>query len=181
MRSCWPVWAACTITALAACQAPPRVIATGPFPVAGAAQRRFDGPSRPQDAVWSFTVTGAACEAKASGPSIGLALRVAGDRSLHMTLSSSPRALLALRGGAAATIAFAGPEGAWTLTGRRGGGRAVSVSLPLDETSVSHARTVLGGGQVKLAGGETPPLLTIPDAGVAGRDWFGCIRSRLAG
>ena len=43
------------------------------------------------------------------------------------------------------------------------------------------ARTVLGGGQVKLASGEAAPLLSIPDAGVAGRDWFGCIRSKLAG
>ncbi len=169
------------MAALAGCQAPPRVIATGPFPGAGAAQRRIEGPARPQEAVWSFTVTGAACEARASGPSIGLSLRVAGDRSLHMTLSGSPRAPTAVRGGGTASIAFAGPEGAWTLAGRRGTGRAVLVSLPLDETSVSQARTVLGGGQVKLASGEAAPLLSIPDAGVAGRDWFGCIRSKLAG
>lgn len=111
---------------------------------------------------------------------MGLALRVAGDRSLRMTLSGSPRAPTALRGGTAA-LAFVGPEGAWTLAGRRGTGQAVLVSLPLDESSVSQARTVLGGGQVKLAGNDAAPMLAIPDAGVAGRDWFGCIRSKLAG
>lgn len=173
-------WAACAMAVLSGCQAPPRVVATGPFPIAGAAQRRFDGPFRPQEAVWSFTVTGAACEARASGPSVGLALRVASDRSLRLTLSGS-RALTAVRSGGAASIAFVGPEGAWTLAGRRGTGRAVLVSLPLDETSINQARTVLGGGQVKLAGVETASLLAIPDAGVAGRDWFGCIRSKLAG
>lgn len=173
------VWAACVL-ALAGCQAAPRVIATGPFPGAGAAQRRPDGQTRPQEAAWSFTVTGAACEARASGRSVGLALRVAGDRSLLMTLSGSPRAPRAVRGGTA-SIAFVGPEGAWTLAGRRGTGQAVLISLPLDETSVGQARTVLGGGQVKLAGDDAAPLLAIPDAGVAGRDWFGCIRSKLSG
>lgn len=172
------VWAACAMTVLAACQAPPRVIATGPFPGAGTAQRRPEGQARPQQAAWSFTVTGAACEAKASGRSAALALRVAGDRSLRLTLSGSPRASRAAPG-EASSIAFAGAEGTWTLAGRRGTG-AIVVSLPLDETSVAHARTVLAGGQLKLAA-EAAPLLTIPDAGVAGRDWLGCVHSKLAG
>ena len=168
------------MTVLAACQAPPRVVATGPFPGAGTAQRRPDGQIRPQQAVWSFTVTGAACEAKASGRSAVLTLRVAGDRSLRLTLSGSPRPPRAAPGGAA-SIAFAGTDGAWTLAGRRGTGQEILVSLPLDETSVDQARTVLAGGQLKLANAEAATLLMIPDAGVAGRDWLGCIHSKLAG
>lgn len=174
------VWAALATIALAACQAPPRVVATGPFPGAGAAQRRPEGQGRPQQATWSFTVTGAACEAKAHGRSAGLALRVAGDRSLRLTVSGGPRAPRATPGGTE-SIAFAGAGGAWTLAGRRGTGQAILVSQPLDESSISQARTVLAGGQLKLANAEAAVLLVIPDAGIAGRDWLGCIQSKLAG
>ena len=178
---------ACLVLALTACQPQPRVIATGPFPPppglrpAQPARPRAEAPARQQDAVWSFTVTGNACEARAAGPDVSLALRVANDRALQLTLSTGARAPMPARGGALMQLAFAGAEGSWSLPARRGASQTVTVSLPLDETSVSRARTVLGGGTVRLSGREVVPPLAIPDAGVAGRDWFGCVRSKLSG
>ena len=176
---------ACVLLALAACQPAPRVIATGPFlplPSARPAPRpRVEAPARQQDATWSFTVTGSGCEARAVGPDVSLAVRVANDRSLQLTLASRSAASITGRAGASAQVAFAGNEGSWSLPARRGASQTVTVSLPLDETSVSRARTVLGGGTVRLSGREVVPPLAIPDAGVAGRDWCGCVRSKLAG
>lgn len=182
---------ACLVLVLAACQ-PPRVIATGPFPPAPAARlparprieaparQRLEAPIRQQSATWSFIVTGSTCEARAAGPDVSLALQVADDRALLFVLSISPRMRLPDRIEASAQVAFAGAEGSWTLPARRGAGRAVTVALPLDETSASQARSVLGGGTVRLAERDAVPALVLPDAGVAGRDWFGCVRSKLA-
>lgn len=176
---------ACLVLALAACQPAPRVIATGPFPPsAGArpsARPKVEPLDRQQDATWSFTVNGSACEARAAGPDVSLSLRASNDRTLRFILSTSQRAPLPGRAGSPAQVAFAGAEGSWSLPARHGAGRMMTVSLPLDETSVSQARFVLGGGAVRLAGRDAVPTLTIPDAGVAGRDWLGCVRSKLAG
>ena len=172
--------------ALAACQPAPRVIATGPFPPPAAARPpppprlRVEPPARQQDAAWSFTVAGAACEARAVGPDVRLAVRAA-DRTLQFTLSTGARASLPGRAGAVGQVAFAGGEGAWSLPVVRGVGRMATASLPLNEASADQARNVLGGGTIRLSGRDAPPPLVIPDAGIAGRDWFGCIRSKLAG
>lgn len=171
---------------LAACQRAPRVIATGPFPPPAPARPpaprpRVEPPARQQDAAWSFTVAGNACEARAIGPDVRLAMRATAERTLQFTLSTSARAPLPGRAGAVGQIAFAGGEGAWSLPVVRGAGRATTASLPLNEASVDQARNVLGGGTVRLAGREAPPPLLIPDAGIAGRDWLGCVLSKLAG
>ncbi len=184
--------------ALAACQRAPRVIATGPFPPPAGARRlplpppigarplplpplHIEPPAQQQDAAWSFTVAGNACEARVAGPDVWLAMRATADRTLQFTLSTSARAPLPGQAGAVGQVAFAGGGGAWSLPVVRGAGRSTTASLPLNEASVDQARNVLGGGTVRLAGREAPPPLLIPDAGIAGRDWLGCVLSKLAG
>ena len=176
------------LLAVTACQPAPRVIATGPFPppaggrpLSPPPRPRPEPPARQQDAAWSFTVTGGACEARAAGPDVRLAMRAAADRTLRFTLSTTSRAPLPDWAGVARQVAFAGGDGSWSLPAVRGAGRTTTVSLPLDEASAGQARSVLGGGTVRLSGREAPPPLLIPEAGIAGRDWFGCVRSKLAG
>lgn len=173
----------CLLLAAAGCQPAPRVIATGPFPPSTGrvgARARVEAPARQQDASWAFVVSGSACEATAAGQDVTLTLRVGNDRVLRLAVTTGARASLPGRAGMAVQVAFAGAEGSWTLPGRRTAGRGVALSLPLDETSVGQARAVLGGGAMRLVGRDSVPGLVVPDAGVAGRDWFGCVRSKLA-
>ena len=159
---------------LAGCQpaGPPIVLR----PPAGAARPRAEAPAtapaRPVEARWSFSVTVRGCEARATAPGASLALRTEAGGGVRLALSGGRR------GSDGTRLDFAGPEGEVSLPVRRAGALLVA-ELPADEASADRAGVLLGGGTLRLGGG--PALLTVPDAGVAGRDWLGCVRSRMGG
>lgn len=159
---------------LAACQPAPQPIVLRPPAVAlrPRAETPPPAPVRPAAAKWSFSVTVAGCEARAAAPGLSLVLRTEADRTLRVALSGASRASNEAR------LDFAGPDGEISLPVRRAGAVLAAV-LPADEASVDRAGVLLGGGTLRLGGG--PALLTVPDAGVAGRDWLGCVRSRMEG
>ena len=129
-------------------------------------------PARPASARWSFSVTVQGCEARATAPGVSLVLRTEADRTLRLAVSGARGASERAR------LDFSGPDGDVSLPLRRAGGLLVA-ELPADEASADRASVVLGGGTLRLGGG--PALLSVPDAGVAGRDWLGCVRSRMEG
>lgn len=128
-------------------------------------------PARPAPARWSFSVTVRGCEARAAAPGVSLVLRTEADRTLRLALSGARRVSDGAR------LEFAGSDGEVSLPLRRAGGALVA-ELPADEASAERVGVLLGGGTLRLGG---PALLILPDAGVAGRDWLGCVRSRMEG
>lgn len=129
-------------------------------------------PARPAPARWSFSVTVRGCEARATAPGVSLVLRTEADRTLRLALSGA-------RGASdRAKLEFAGPDGEVSLPVRRAGAALVA-EVPADGAAADRAGVLLGGGTLRLGGG--PALLTVPDAGVAGRDWLGCVRPRAEG
>lgn len=159
---------------LAACQPAPQPIVLRPpvAPPRTRAEAPPPAPARPAAAKWSFSVTVAGCEARAAAPGLSLVLRTEADRTLRVALSGARRASDGAR------LDFAGPDGEVSLPVRRAGAALVA-AFPADEASADRAGVLLGGGTLRLGGG--PALLTVPDAGVAGRDWLGCVRSRMEG
>ena len=159
---------------LAACRPAPQPIVLRPPAVAlrPRAEAPQPAPVRPAAAKWSFSVTVAGCEARAAAPGLSLVLRTEADRTLRVALSGARRT------SEGAKLDFAGPDGEVSLPVRRAGAVLVA-ELPADEASTDRVGVVLGGGTLRLGGG--PALLNVPDAGVAGRDWLGCVRSRMEG
>jgi hypothetical protein len=118
----------------------------------------------PVDGAWSFTAGASGCTAQ---------VRHA-EATLSVTAGPEPRLAWSLRGAArGGRIVFAGPEGGWTLRGTAAadGTRA---TIPLDAAGEARVQQLLGGGTASLPGTRLPPL-RIPDAGVSGREWFGCL------
>ncbi|HZH45769.1 MAG TPA: hypothetical protein VEY31_03965, partial [Roseococcus sp.] len=116
------------------------------------------------DGAWSFTAGATSCTAR---------VRHA-EATLSVTAGPEPRLAWTLRGAARGSrIVFAGPEGGWTLRGTAAadGTRA---TIPLDAAGEARVQQLLGGGTASLPGTRLPPL-RIPDAGVSGREWFGCL------
>lgn len=129
-------------------------------------------PVRPVDAAWSFSFGQGSCAASVAHPGAGI------------TITAGPGAVLALatRAGApvrwtATRVTFQGPGGSWGLRLRRAGSAEPGAAVPLNEATEGWVRALLTGGTLRLLSRDAAPLavLTVPDAGVAGRDWFGCV------
>ena len=155
---------------LAACQAP---VATVPAkaPVAVAAATPVQPPpERAPLARWSFRETQAGCLATLSNSQVSVTV-TAGP--LHaLSISMAPKPYLGTTS-TQASIAFRGRRG-WRLAAHAAGG-AVDASLSADPRGLDDLLALLGGGQLSArAAGTVLPDLTVPDSGVAGRDWYGC-------
>ena len=50
--------------------------------------------------------------------------------------------------------------------------------MPLDEETLANLRKLLEGGQLRFVDGDAPVTLLVPDAGVSGRDWIGCVSTK---
>lgn len=162
------------LLALAACQSAPPAPATAARPAARPARPAPPVPSR-VEGTWSFGVGGDRCTAQVSHREATLGITAGPGRTATLSLGAPGR-----RGTRAARIAFRGEDGAWEVQGRGGAGRVALATVALDETGEGRIRDLLGGGTVTVqAQGVEVPALAVPDAGVSGRDWFGCV-SRLA-
>ncbi|MFH5925317.1 hypothetical protein [Roseomonas xinghualingensis] len=156
---------------LAACQAAPtqaprRPVARAPSPPPAATPSEVEG-------AWSFRITGDRCIARVAHESMTLAVTAGPGGKASFSLTAPARSLPA---GRTVRIGFKGDGGNWLLPGRTDAQRAASASMTLDGTGEGRIRDLLGGGTVSVSGsGVSAPALSVPDAGVSGRDWYACV------
>ncbi|WP_156963768.1 hypothetical protein [Muricoccus aerilatus] len=160
-----------SLLTLAACQTPPP-----PAPVV--TPRVARAPARPLpsrvDGAWSFGVAGDRCTAQVAHKEATLGITAGPGKSVTFSAAAPSR-----RANGRARIVFRGEDGNWEAPAR-GTGRTALATLPLDERGEAYVRDLLGGGTATVQGpGVEMPALSVPDAGVSGRDWYGCV-SRLA-
>lgn len=166
-------WAVPLLVLLAGCQvAPPpsraSLVTLRETRHAAFQARRRGHPGGTAAVRWSFSTAAGECVARTSGPSRSPALTVRVDHEVR--LAATP-------GDGASRLAFSGPGGSWTLHAA-GRGRSATATLPLDEDAVALLLALLDGGQLKLEPGAHPATLLLPDAGVSGRDWIGCVNAK---
>ena len=117
---------------------------------------------------WQFSTSAGECVAEALGEARSPGISVHVDRSVHVTI---------IRRGYTAHFTFTGPGGSWSLhsTDR---GRDATITMPLNDATFSNLRKLLEGGQFRFVDGYSPVTLQIPDAGISGRDWIGCVSAK---
>jgi hypothetical protein len=134
-------------------------------------------PARPVlRAAWSFR----------SGPDACIALAKAGASNLQIAVRPEGliRLSLSLPGDSPArSVAhFSGPAGHWLMPATHTGPHEVLFLLARNETSLSRVLILLSGGMLDL---ETPsfdlPILSLPESGAEGQEWFACARSSVSG
>ncbi len=154
---------------LAACQVAP---SPAPRPVARA-PARVAPPPAPVDGAWSFSILADRCTARVAHRDMALAITAGPARRASFALSAPGRALPASR---ALRIGFTGDGGRWQLPARTDARRTATAGFALDNTGTARIQDLLGGGTLSAQGsGVAAPALVVPDAGVAGRDWYGCV------
>ncbi|NKC33298.1 hypothetical protein [Falsiroseomonas selenitidurans] len=151
---------------LAGCAAPPPAV---PPP---ASPRRATLPrpppaAPPVEAAWEFRVVSGTCTATLRHP----------DAVVEFAAGPAPMLRLAARGvaeGAARVtrLRFRGEAGAWSLVLRD----APATERRLDAAMAERLRALLAGGRLGLSRQDSQALaLGVPDSGVSGRAWFGCV------
>ncbi|HUN41963.1 MAG TPA: hypothetical protein VMU81_16885 [Acetobacteraceae bacterium] len=126
--------------------------------------------------VWGFDTTPKACtmSARASQASLLMIVRPEGPLRLVVSLPAPAPPHMAAH--------FAGPAGQWTIAGDGlASGQAVFY-LPRNETTLGRILMLLSGGTLELRA-DTPglPILSLPESGDAGREWFACARHSVTG
>lgn len=158
---------------LTSCQSappPPRPISRQPARPAPPAPSEVEG-------AWSFSVLGDRCNARVAHRQMTLAVTAGPGQQASFSLTAPGSGLPINR---PVRIDFRGDGGSWQLPGRTNRSRVASASSPLNDAGEARIRDLLGGGTVKASGsGVSAPALSVPDAGVSGRDWYGCL-ARLA-
>lgn len=158
---------------LAACETapPPRPVYRAPTrPAPPAAPSEVDG-------AWSFSVLGDRCNARVAHRQMTLAVVAGPGQRASFSLTAPGSGLPVNR---PVRIDFRGDGGNWQISGRTNRSRVATASASLNGATESRIRDLLGGGTVKASGSSvSAPALNVPDAGVSGRDWYGCL-ARLA-
>lgn len=155
---------------LSACQTPPP-----PAPRTGARAPARPAPPAPSEVegAWSFSVLGDRCTARVAHRQMTLGVTAGPGQTANYSLTAPGRGLPVNR---PVTIGFRGDGGNWQVPGRTSRSRAASASMPLNDTGEARIRDLLSGGTVTASGsGVSAPALSVPDAGVSGRDWYGCV------
>jgi len=156
---------------LAACQAAPtqaprRPVTRAPSPPPAATPSEVVG-------AWSFRIAGDRCIARVAHEDMTLAVTAGPSGKASFSVTAPGRSLPA---GRTVRLNFKGDGGSWQLPGRTDAQRAAAASMTLDGTGEGRIRDLLGGGTVSVSGsGVSAPVLTVPDAGVSGRDWYACV------
>jgi hypothetical protein len=132
-------------------------------------------PARPiLRAAWSFQ----------TGPDACIAFAKAGSASLQIAVRPEGliRLAVALPGYAPdkPVAHFSGPAGHWLIMGTQVRHREAVFTLGRDETSLSRILMLLSGGTLNL---EPPdddlPILSLPESGAEGQEWFVCARGSV--
>lgn len=122
-------------------------------------------------AAWSFQTGSDACVAvaKAGAASLQIAVRREGLIRLTLSLPGAPPPRPVAR--------FIGPAGRWVVQGSPAGRHDVLFTLGRNNTSLSRILMMLSGGVVSLEPpGEDSPILSLPESGPEGQQWFTCVR-----
>jgi hypothetical protein len=116
------------------------------------------------DGAWSFSIANGVCTASLVQDEATLTLAAGPGRDLSY----------AVRGGRRISqVAFRGAEGNWQ---QRFAGSETRVSRRLDAAGERRIRALLSGGTLRYSRpGSRVLSVSVPDAGVSGRDWFGCV------
>jgi hypothetical protein len=116
------------------------------------------------EAAWSFSIANGVCTASLVQDDATLTVAAGPGRDISHTT----------RGGARISqVAFRGTEGNWQL---RFPGTETRVTRRLDAAVERRIRSLLAGGTLRYSRpGARALAVTVPDAGVSGRDWFGCV------
>jgi hypothetical protein len=121
--------------------------------------------------VWSFQTTPDACVALAKAGAASLQILVRREGPIRLTIS--------LPGAAPSrpVARFSGAAGRWLIPGTHTGPHVELFTLDRNETSLSRILVLLSGGTLNLepASGDLP-ILSLPESGAEGRQWFACVR-----
>jgi hypothetical protein len=125
-------------------------------------------------AAWSFQTGPDACIALARAGSTSLKIAVRPEGLIRLTV--------ALPGDAPNKPAahFSGPAGHWLILGTHAGRREAAFTLGRDETSLSRILMLLSGGMLNLEPSDQEvPILSLPESGAEGQEWFACARGSV--
>ena len=125
---------------------------------------------------WSFHAGQDACTALArSGPaSLSIAIHPEGPIRLTLSLPRDPPEQFFVR--------FNGPAGRWQIDAGYKTHHTASFALPRTDLSLGRILTLLSGGLLTLEPpGDTLPILSLPESGNAGAQWFACAMHSVNG
>ncbi len=153
---------------------PPRPVAIAP------AVPHPPPPPEPVSASWSFSITQTACVARAVGREVSLTVNV-GIKKVEFVLAARVlHSKATTRTGTRGTLRFHGGAGSWTWPARVNAHRDLAGVLPANKTAANNVLVALEGGTLRTeAGHAVVPLLLVPAANVAGRDWFECVAAKI--
>lgn len=122
-------------------------------------------------AAWSFQTGPDACVAIAKAGATTLQIAVRREGLIRLTVSlpgDAPGKPIAR---------FSGAAGRWLLPGAHGGRREAVFTLARSETSLSQILVLLSGGTFSLEPSDPEvPILSLPESGAEGQQWFACVR-----
>jgi hypothetical protein len=131
---------------------------------------------RPVTASWAFHA-GDVCIATAGNPELSLEV-AASSSKFELTARVARRIAMPAR--AVTPIAFVGTSGSWTVTGHVVPGHRVIASRAMTDDEAGQILVLLEGGVVTTGTrADGLPKLRVPNGGVAGREWFECVRHQL--
>jgi hypothetical protein len=116
------------------------------------------------EAAWSFSIANGVCTASLVQDEATLTVAAGPGRDLSFVARGGRRI---------SRVAFRGAEGNWVLRFPGSEGR---VARRLDAVGERRIRALLAGGTLRYSRPGTRVLaVAVADAGVSGRDWFGCV------
>ena len=72
---------------------------------------------------------------------------------------------------------FSGPAGHWLILGSHGAHHEARITLVRGDIALCRILMLLSGGALTLEpAAEDEPILSLPESGANGRDWFACAR-----
>ncbi len=155
---------------------PPAPIAAAPPPPVIQSPK----PPAPVNASWSFSITQTACIARAVNREVSLTVNVGSDGKLEYVLSATALRSGAKRTGSRGRLRFHGSAGSLVWPARATAQRTLAGSLPANGTAANEVLIALGGGTLRTEFAHARvPVLRVPAANVAGRDWFECVRAKI--
>jgi len=125
---------------------------------------------------WTFDTAPESCvmAARASRASLLLTVRPEGPVRLVLALPAPPPARPAAR--------FAGTAGRWTIAGTALPRDRAVFLLPRNDTTLGRILMILSGGMLDIRPDTSGlPILSLPESGAAGRQWFACARHSVTG
>ncbi|HTW70883.1 MAG TPA: hypothetical protein VME47_13415 [Acetobacteraceae bacterium] len=127
-------------------------------------------------AVWNFDTAHESCimAARTRRASLLLNLRPEGPIRLIVSLPAPSPPDPAAH--------FTGPAGQWTIGGTALARDQAAFPLPRNETTLGRILMILSGGTLDLRPDAAGlPILSLPESGAAGREWFACARRSVTG